>query len=570
MPVFSRRSFLGLGAAAIGGALGTSMLLPEIKGISNKFLGLHLPFSGEVMGEDFKAAHAMRDGTLTPMTAPDNDKILDVVIVGGGPSGLSTAMALNMSGNDNFMILEKEDVPGGLCRGNVRKDGLFYACGAHYVDYPTPQATYLHQIYQACGVMDGLHPDGWPRMAAESLLSGHEHNIYSQGQWYPEQFPYQAASEQDLIASDAFGRDTWMWTNWRDSQGRPAFCYPISWTSDDPEVRRLDGISMSEYLKRKGFNSPALEWYVNNRTLDEYGCSIHDTSAWAGLMYFSASRTGFKSMIPDSERVPRLVTWPGGLGHLTSRMAATLPADRLITGALVLRVKDEGDSVVVSWYDIHTKRHHCVRARQAVLGIPKNQLPHLIPEYREKGHFSYAPADYTSWIISVIHLKKVPSFGKGSLAWENLLHDSWTLGYVNNQHMEKGRSPDKPHILSMYAALAGNTMRERMELLTYGWDYWARLTVWELMKAHPDIIDYIEKLDIWKWGHPMLQPKVGHVWGADRAGLLKPFGRIRMGHADVCGIPVFEEVTYRGFQIAEEILAELGTPIPTRLTPGKV
>jgi len=284
MPRFSRRSFLGLGAALIGGAVGSSLLMPEIKGVSNKFLGLDLPFGGKVMGEDFKTAHMMRDGRLAPMTEPDMPGIYDAIMVGGGPSGLSTAMAMKRAGNTNFLMLEKEAIPGGLCRGHSRPDGLTYACGAHYVDYPSPLSGYLHAIYQECGVMKGYHEDGWPDIPAEYQLFGHQHNIYSEGQWFPEQFPCQSATDQDFRDYEAFSRDTWNWTNWRDAKGRPAFCYPIAWSSDDPEVRGLDGISMLEYLQRRGWNSPALRWYVNDRTLDEYGTLIEDTSAWAGLM----------------------------------------------------------------------------------------------------------------------------------------------------------------------------------------------------------------------------------------------------------------------------------------------
>ena len=97
-------------------------------------------------------------------------------------------------------------------------------------------------------------------------------------------------------------------------------------------------------------------------------------------------------------------------------------------------------------------------------------------------------------------------------------------------------------------------MAERLELLSYGWDYWSRLVLFELKKAHPEVERYIERMDIWKWGHPMRQTWVGTIFGKTRQQMQTPHGRIFFGHADVSAIPVFEEVVERGAQIAEEIM----------------
>lgn len=569
--VFTRRDFI----RSAGGAVAGAMLLPLLPGCRDEELIRALSFKGRVRGEDYRTGHSLRDGALEVQFPPAKGEILDAVVAGAGPAGLATAWKLSRSGCGSFLAVEKEEVVGGLCRGEER-DGIEYACGAHYVDYPRAESAYLLELYSDLGVVDGFHPDGTPRVKPEFLVGGNEHRIYSAGSWYPDTFPSQAAGQADGAEYDRFSRETFEWTTRRGCDGKRAFGYPISSCSADPEIRRLDEISMAEYLKSRGYTSPLLKWHVNDRVLDEYGTPIDNCSAWAGLQFFSASRTGFRSMIPDGEMVPSLITWPRGLGRLTSDMEKRIPQGKILKSSYVIRmenhISDSGEDLVRTVvFTPSTRAFHTYLSRFGVLALPKNQAIHIVPELRRTRAEDFVDLPYVSWLVATIGLRRLPEERAASLAWENLIHDSWTLGYVDNAHqLQPDRRPkaNDKRVLTVYCTFPNNPKAERHELLSYGWEYWAKLITRELSKAHPGIEGLIEWMDIWKWGHPMLQTSVGSIWGERRRRLAAPHGRILMSHADVCGIPVFEEATRRGIEVAEEIMKALGRPFTSSLGSG--
>lgn len=63
------------------------------------------------------------------------------LILGAGPSGLTFANMLQRRGETSFLIVEKEDIAGGLCR-SVEVDGApFDIGGGHFLDVRRPEVT---------------------------------------------------------------------------------------------------------------------------------------------------------------------------------------------------------------------------------------------------------------------------------------------------------------------------------------------------------------------------------------------------------------------------------------------
>ena len=78
----------------------------------------------------------------------------------------------------------------------------------------------------------------------------------------------------------------------------------------------------------------------------------------------------------------------------------------------------------------------------------------------------------------------------------------------------------------------------------------------DLEKMHPGIANEIISIDLWPWGHGMVRPSVGEMWGESRQKMNEPRGNIFFAHSDMSGISNFEEAQYHGVEAAKIILAK--------------
>ena len=126
---------------------------------------------------------------------------------------------------------------------------------------------------------------------AEQLFARPERRLYQHAG--TRALPSRRRERDDLAQLEAFNAEVNRWVAWRDRRGRRAFSIPIGGCSDDAEVTSLDKLTMSEWLDRRGLTSPRLRWLIDYGCRDDYGLTLDQTSAWAGMFYFaSASQAG--------------------------------------------------------------------------------------------------------------------------------------------------------------------------------------------------------------------------------------------------------------------------------------
>jgi len=86
-----------------------------------------------------------------PFSSSEKPKKTDVVIVGGGLAGLTAATYLTEDKNLNVVLIEKEEILGGIAAGAYNEQGIKYSRGAAYFTRPYPKED---EILKYIGIPD--------------------------------------------------------------------------------------------------------------------------------------------------------------------------------------------------------------------------------------------------------------------------------------------------------------------------------------------------------------------------------------------------------------------------------
>jgi hypothetical protein len=504
---------------------------------------------GEIVGTSDVFGHRLRDGLKVDVPA-DAWTNVPIVIVGGGVAGLTAAWRLQSSGFDNFVLVELESAPGGTSRSGSNR-GISYPWGAHYIPVPMKENAALVSLLDEMGMLEGKDSQGEPIVKEQFLCRDPEERVFYKHRWYEGQYLQAGASDQDKLQLDRFNAELARWVTWRDAKGRRAFTLPVSACSDDPEVTALDRISISEWMDQRGFNSSRLGWWVDYACRDDYGMKISETSAWAGLFYF-CSRVAKPGVESQS-----LITWPEGNGRLANylfeRTKSKVQLDR--AAVELIPVEENGRSRVdVVTLDREGRNPRGFRAERVIFAAPQFMARHIVRPYRDNPPPHIGEFHFGAWMVANLTLRDRPRQSPRDfpLSWDNVIYDSPSLGYVVATH-QPGRDHG-PTVFTYYYPLTDSDPRlARARLLETGWKEWADVILTDLELAHRDIREIAERIDIMRWGHAMIRPRTGFMWGQARREGAKPFRSIHFAHSELSGVALFEEAFDLGLRVADEV-----------------
>ena len=403
------------------------------------------------------------------------------------------------------------------------------------------------------GVIEGSNKDGEPIIGEQFLCRDPEERVFYKGRWYEGLYLHAGESPDDKAQLEKFNAEIANWVSWRDARSRRAFTIPISACSDDAEVTALDRISMGDWMNERGFASTRLRWWVDYACRDDYGMTLDQTSAWAGLFYFCS-----RVSKPDVESQP-LITWPEGNGRLVKHLFEKIkPKVQLDRAALeLIPLEENGRSRVdVITIDREGRNPRGFRSDHVIFAAPQTMARYVIRPYRDDPPAHIGEFQLGSWMVANLTLKDRPTSGSKRdfpLAWDNVFFESPSLGYVVATHqrsLERG-----PTVLTYYYPLCDKDPRAaRTRLLETDWHGWADVVLSDLTRAHPDIRNIVERLDVMRWGHAMIRPRTGFVWGKARSQGAKPFRSIHFAHSELSGVALFEEAFDVGLRAADEVL----------------
>ncbi|MCF8175286.1 MAG: NAD(P)/FAD-dependent oxidoreductase [Burkholderiaceae bacterium] len=503
---------------------------------------------GTLSGANDSLGHRLRKPDFP---APNKTRRVAVAIVGGGIGGLSAAWKLARSGVEDFLLLEMEGEAGGNSRAGTNAVSA-YPLGAHYLPLPPREARATRQLLAELGVLQGDPDAAHPVYDERYLCHAPQERLYANGYWQEGVWPtlgVAAAQRAQYVRFQDFVAEL---RQRRDASGRRAFALPLALSSRDPALLALDRISMLDWLLREGYTAPGLFWLVDYACRDDYGSSAAQTSAWAGLHYFACR---------DGEG--QVLTAPEGNAWL-ARGLARAAAGRVHTGALVFRVEQGRKETVIDLYLAAENRSIRVVARELIWAAPLFLIPHVFVAPRPEWLAAIQGAEYAPWVVANLTLTAAPQTRAGQpLAWDNVLHDSAALGYVVATHQQLRYAPG-PTVITWYRALheaspssalpsgrhQGRVLWER--------EAWAEAALADLSRPHPEIRELATRIDVHRYGHAMIRPLPGRLWGGSRDGFETGRPGIQFAHADVSGISLFEEANYRGVLAAERTMARLG------------
>ncbi len=509
---------------------------------------------GEIVGASDRVGHLLRDG-LKIEPAADAWERTGVCIVGGGVAGLAAAWRLLKAGFEDFVVLELERAPGGTSQSGSAHGVVPYPWGAHYLPAPLKENRALVSLLDEMGVLEGADERGDPIVAEQFLCRDPEERVFYRGRWYEGLYLHAGESAEEAAQLQKFNAEVDAWAAWRDARGRRAFTLPIANCSDDAEATALDRISMADWMRARNLDSARLRWLVDYACRDDYGLTAEQASAWAGLFYF-ASR-----MSAPGADAQSLITWPEGNGRLVAHLHDKVSGKvRLGLAAADIRpVEVEGRAGVETVAVGHDgQRAVGIRADAVIFAAPQFMSKYLIRPYRESAPAHVAEFEYGAWMVANLFLQDRPRQRLGfPLAWDNVLYDSPALGYVVATHQ---RGLDRgPTVFTYYYPLTDDNPRAaRTRLLETDWKGWADVTLTDLTRAHPDLRALTTRLDVMRWGHAMIRPRPGFLWGDARAAAQQPFRGSHFAHTDLSGIALFEEAFDHGLRAAEEVLKNRG------------
>ena len=498
---------------------------------------------GEIVGQSVDLGHILRINQNVEVPANDWQTI-NTAIVGGGVAGLTAAWKFKREKLNDFVILELEKEIGGTARSG-KGDPVPYPWGAHYLPVPFQENDDLIELLDEMSLIEGRDHDGELIIGEQYLCREPEERLFFKGRWYEGLYAVVGATDEDKRQYNEFQKKIDEWVAWRDGSGKRAFVVPVGMSSNDTWVIDLDKISFADWLAQNGFNSERLVWYCDYACRDDYGLKLEQTSAWAGLFYFCSRvrRVGVDSQ--------PFITFPEGNGRFVNHFNETVK-DRVRRSQVVVSIAPHEAGVdVICLHNGTALGFHC---SHVIYASPMFTAPYVIKTFRHDQPFAASEFQHNAWWVANLHLndRPKPRFAKDfPLSWDNVFYDSPSLGYVTATHQKE--IDYGPTILTYYYPMCGE-QNGRQTLFNYDWHQMADVCLSDVSRAHSDIYDLVSRIDVMRWGHAMISPRPGFLWGGERQKAMKPYRNIHFAHTDLSGVALFEEAFYHGLCAADEIL----------------
>jgi len=558
------------------------------------------------------AAHAVRDRAFDspPASAVDTGEVFDLLVVGGGISGLASALYFTdqAQAGQTCLVLENHPIFGGQARRNefiVDGHRLIAPQGSNW--FWVPNASKLvREFYGRVGVDPGEFKyqewGGPPPAMPLSRTSYHfARNLPS-----PPNFGF--------YFGERFGQrpGRWLVDPWRNldqlplsAEMRADFARYLQAVVDfhqgkgeqpsEAELRRLDTLTAEAVLcERHGISREFIRLFLAPHSAAAIGAGPDAVTGCSYALYgsgdeitrhsFPGGNTGFtrhivKTLIPEAIPGPR--TLEAVCRNRVNFPALDRPGNRvrIRLGSTAVRVEHEGDpdkSPLVRITYIRDGKVHRLKARAVVMAgggwITKHVVRDLPATHRE----AYDQFNYSATVVANVALRNWRFLHKLGLSGGRWFDGfgSWTevrtIARIGSDSPTIG--PDSPTVLSLIAPfyypglpLAEQCSRGRAELLSTSFrdferkvrEQFAEMFSMSGFDAQRDIAGIILN----RWGHHFIVPQPGFIYGKDgKSGppdVLRraPFGRIAFANTDLSADSGHDRAIIEGHRAVTQLMA---------------
>ena len=404
----------------------------------------------QVDGDHYDICHQVRDGHT--FGKPPVSKHYDVVIVGGGVSGLSAAYFLRQH---DFLLLEKEPHWGGNATLGDYQGQAF--CSGSAFDYAGTASDRLSREL-------GLAP--LPINCPDPTIVN--------GKWVADtwgtgldQLPYSASVRESF---KKFRKD-------------------MLALASEKNQEQFDNVPLSKYLKTY---APEVKQWWDCYGPSNYGAASDDTSTMVAL-------GELKDMTGAAEHDTR-VTLPGGNATLALKLFETLQAkaaERMIGGATIVSVDQQKTDVHVTY--VQGKALHTVAAKFVVMATPKFITVRIVSGLSDAQTDAMRSFRFCPYlVINMIYDKPVYNRAYDSWCPGNTFSDVVVADWVmQNQPGYK----QKNNILTFYTPVS-ELHRDKL-LQVAGCQRIAENVLRDFQKLMPEFSPEPIEVHVYRRGHPM-------------------------------------------------------------------
>lgn len=493
-------------------------------------------FDKKIYYPGMEMGHKFRDGKLE--SKDYLNKETDTIIVGSGIAALTAAYKLVKEKHKGTITLVSGPELFGNSNG-ININNQVYPTGAHYLPLQSEDSNHVREILYDLNIITNNPYGIKPTYNEKDLVMSPMERFLENDEWIEGNHPHSEHFEAfvTLINQYKFKKD---------KNGSYLFTFPIEKCSN--ELNYLDKILFSDWLKENNIVDKDLLHYINYCVRDDYGVSINQCSAFAGILYFAGRNGQAENANTDS-----VMTWTDGNHHLAS--------------LLLNKIKDKVEVIPYTVTNIsnhivtatNSLNNYKIKAKHIIISVPLFITNRILTDYKIEQ--SLIPR-YSSWIIGNYLFDTLPKerFKGCGLAYDNVLNNSENLGYVYSANQSLNISRENK-VITTYTNIPTKDFKETRKLLqSLSTDDLLDISLKDIINSYGrESLYNIKEAHVTIRGHAMSFPEVGFL---EKNSSIKKLNEslnkdnIYLAHSDMSRISTFEEASYHGYNAALNVLGK--------------